>query len=64
MALMVGLFEAVFFRGFIQVRLQASFGTVVSVAGASALYALYNNLQAETSTFRGGRSPASPTCSR
>jgi uncharacterized protein len=42
MALMVGLFEAVFFRGFIQVRLQASFGTVVSVAGASALYALYH----------------------
>jgi uncharacterized protein len=42
MALMVGLFEAVFFRGFIQARLQASFGTVVSVAGASGLYALYH----------------------
>jgi uncharacterized protein len=42
MSLMVGLFEAVFFRGFIQARLQASFGTIAGVAGAAGLYALYH----------------------
>lgn len=42
MSLMVGLFEAVFFRGFIQGRLQASFGTVPGVFGAAALYGLYH----------------------
>lgn len=42
LALTVGLFEAVFFRGFIQNRLEASFGPVGGVAGASALYALYH----------------------
>jgi uncharacterized protein len=42
MSLTVGLFEAIFFRGFIQGRLEASFGTVPSVVGAAALYALYH----------------------
>jgi uncharacterized protein len=42
MSLMVGLFEAIFFRGFIQTRLQASFGTIAGVVGAAWLYALYH----------------------
>lgn len=42
LALTVGLFEAVFFRGFIQTRLEASFGPVGGVAGAATLYALYH----------------------
>jgi uncharacterized protein len=42
LALTVGLFEAIFFRGFIQGRLQASLGTGPAVAGAAALYALYH----------------------
>ena len=42
MSPVVGVFEAVFFRGFIQGRLEASFGTVPAVAGAAGLYALYH----------------------
>ena len=42
MSLVVGAFEAVFFRGFIQTRLEASFGTATGVGGAAALYALYH----------------------
>jgi len=42
MSLTVGLFEAVFFRGFVQGRLQAGFGTGPAVTGAAALYALYH----------------------
>jgi membrane protease YdiL (CAAX protease family) len=42
MSLVVGLFEAVFFRGFIQGRLEASFGPVPAVAGAAVLYAAYH----------------------
>ncbi len=42
MSLTVGLFEAVFFRGFVQSRLTASFGPVVGVGGGAALYALYH----------------------
>jgi CAAX protease family protein len=42
MSLMVGLFEAIFFRGFIQTRLSASLGPIPGVAGAAALYALYH----------------------
>jgi membrane protease YdiL (CAAX protease family) len=42
MSLMVGLFEAIFFRGFIQTRLTASFGTIPGVVAAAALYALYH----------------------
>lgn len=42
MSLVVGLFEAVFFRGFIQGRLEASFGVIPAVGGAAILYALYH----------------------
>jgi membrane protease YdiL (CAAX protease family) len=42
MALTVGVFESVFFRGFVQGRLEASFGAVPAVAGAAVLYALYH----------------------
>lgn len=42
LSLTVGLFEAVFFRGFIQTRLQNSFGPIVGIGGASALYAVYH----------------------
>lgn len=42
LSLTVGLFEAVFFRGFVQGRLEASFGTAGGVAGAAVLYALYH----------------------
>lgn len=42
MSLVVGLFEAVFFRGFIQGRLEASFGAVPAVAGAALLYSFYH----------------------
>jgi uncharacterized protein len=42
LALTVGLFEAIFFRGFIQGRLEASFGTGPAVAGAALLYAIYH----------------------
>lgn len=42
MSVVVGLFEAVFFRGFIQSRLETSFGVVPAVGGAAALYALYH----------------------
>ncbi len=42
MSLVVGLFEAVFFRGFVQGRLEASFGPVPGVAGAAVLYGAYH----------------------
>jgi hypothetical protein len=42
MSLVVGLFEAIFFRGFIQNRLEASFGTGPAIAGAALLYSLYH----------------------
>ena len=42
MSLTVGLFESIFFRGFVQGRLEASFGTTPAVAGAAVLYALYH----------------------
>ena len=42
LALTVGFFEAVFFRGFIQSRLEANFGPVGGAAGAAALYAAYH----------------------
>src|SRR5919106_2078767 len=42
LALAVGLFEAVFFRGFIQGRLEASLGVIPAVVGAAALYGLYH----------------------
>ena len=42
MSLVVGLFEAVFFRGFIQNRFAASFGTAPAVAGSAVLYSIYH----------------------
>jgi uncharacterized protein len=42
LSLTVGVFEAVFFRGFVQGRLEASFGTAGGVVGAAVLYALYH----------------------
>jgi uncharacterized protein len=42
MALVVGVFESVFFRGFIQTRLEAQFGTVAGVGGAAVLYGAYH----------------------
>ena len=42
MSLVVGFFEAVFFRGFIQNRLEASFGTAPGIAAAALLYGLYH----------------------
>jgi len=42
MSLTVGIFEAVFFRGFAQNCLEASFGTAPGIAAAAALYALYH----------------------
>lgn len=42
MALMVGLFEAIFFRGFIQGVLTTALGPIPGVGIAAALYALYH----------------------
>jgi hypothetical protein len=42
LALTVGFFEAVFFRGFVQHRLHESFGPVAGVGGSAVLYALYH----------------------
>jgi uncharacterized protein len=42
LALAVGMFEAVFFRGFIQGRLEASFGAIPALVGAAGLYGLYH----------------------
>lgn len=42
MSLTVGAFETVFFRGFVQTRLSASFGRAPGIAIAAALYAAYH----------------------
>jgi membrane protease YdiL (CAAX protease family) len=42
MSLTVGVFESIFFRGFIQNRLEASFGPVLGIGLAAALYGLYH----------------------
>jgi membrane protease YdiL (CAAX protease family) len=42
LSLTVGLFEAIFFRGFVQTRLTAAFGPIPGVGGAAALYAFYH----------------------
>jgi hypothetical protein len=42
MSLVVGFFEAVFFRGFVQNRFEASMGTGPAVAAAGLLYSLYH----------------------
>jgi membrane protease YdiL (CAAX protease family) len=42
MALVVGMFESVFFRGFIQNRLAEQFGPAIGVSGAAIAYGLYH----------------------
>lgn len=42
MSLVVGVFESVFFRGFIQTRLETQFGPVVGIGGAAGLYGGYH----------------------
>ena len=42
MALVVGVFESIFFRGFIQTRLEVQFGHVGGVFAAATLYGLYH----------------------
>lgn len=42
MSLTVGVFESVFFRGFVQDRLRASFGQGAGVAGGAVLYGVYH----------------------
>ena len=42
MALVVGIFEAVFFRGFVQGRLQETFGVAPAVFGAALMYGIYH----------------------
>jgi len=42
MSLVVGFFEALFFRGFVQGRLEASFGSGPAVTAAAVLYSLYH----------------------
>jgi membrane protease YdiL (CAAX protease family) len=42
MAMVVGVFESIFFRGFVQNRLEAHFGPVAGVAGAAVLYGMYH----------------------
>jgi hypothetical protein len=42
MSLTVGMFESIFFRGFIQNRLEESFGPVAGIGSAAVLYGLYH----------------------
>jgi membrane protease YdiL (CAAX protease family) len=42
MALVVGIFESVFFRGFIQNRLEAHYGPTWGIGAAAVLYGLYH----------------------
>ena len=42
MALVVGVFESIFFRGFIQSRLEAQFGPAAGISGAALLYGAYH----------------------
>jgi membrane protease YdiL (CAAX protease family) len=42
MALVVGMFESIFFRGFVQGRLSAAWGPAAGVGGAAVLYGLYH----------------------
>jgi hypothetical protein len=42
MSLVVGVFESVFFRGFVQTRLEAQFGTVFGIGAAAVLYGAYH----------------------
>ena len=57
MALMVGIFETIFFRGFVQGRLEAAFGTAPAVLGAAFLYGIYHvgyGMGLEETVFLGG----------
>jgi membrane protease YdiL (CAAX protease family) len=42
MALTVGVFESIFFRGFVQTLLEKEFGTGFGIAGAAVLYGTYH----------------------
>lgn len=42
MSLVVGIFESIFFRGFVQGRLQAAFGVAPALFGAALLYGIYH----------------------
>lgn len=42
MALVVGVFESIFFRGFVQNRLEEQFGSTVGIGGAAVMYGLYH----------------------
>lgn len=42
MALVVGVFESVFFRGFVQGRLEDAFGSRIGIGGAAVLYGAYH----------------------
>ena len=42
MALTIGFFEAVFWRGWVQLRLEEAFGILPAIVIASALYAIYH----------------------
>ncbi|MGN6574597.1 MAG: lysostaphin resistance A-like protein, partial [Nocardioides sp.] len=42
MALVIGVFESVFFRGFVQNVLEDQFGPVIGIGGAAAMYGLYH----------------------
>jgi membrane protease YdiL (CAAX protease family) len=42
MALVVGVFESIFFRGFIQNRLEAQFGPAFGIGTAAVLYGMYH----------------------
>jgi hypothetical protein len=42
MSLTVGMFESIFFRGFIQNRLEEAFGPVAGIGSAAVLYGLYH----------------------
>jgi CAAX protease family protein len=42
MALVVGVFETIFFRGFVQTRLEAAYGPIGGIGGAAVLYGLYH----------------------
>ncbi|HEY6103456.1 MAG TPA: CPBP family intramembrane glutamic endopeptidase [bacterium] len=62
MALTVGIFEAVFFRGFVQSRLEAAFGPGRAGLGSAALYAIYRVWLAYRSERRRAR-PVTPRAS-
>jgi membrane protease YdiL (CAAX protease family) len=42
LALAIGFFEAIFWRGWVLLRLEESFGTIPAILGGSVLYSLYH----------------------